>query len=58
MEWIDVRDRLPEDDSQVLTYMQDKSWYGLSMYFKERGSWFTQQHITHWMPLSPPPKEE
>ena len=71
MEWISVKDKLPEDEAPVLAY------YG---FFRENDDLGTRfigtltffvfdknphwQHestglfVTHWMPLPEPPKEE
>lgn len=62
MEWISVKDRLPEDIINVLIYnpeleggvdvafydINENEWCGLSSY--------RLIGITHWMPLPEPPK--
>lgn len=58
MSWISVKDRLPEDASDVLIVWAD----GVSeaCYFDE--TWCRDGRrllsVTHWMPLPEPPKEE
>ena len=63
-EWISVKDRLPEIDTQVLCFTG--SSVQLAMY-EGNDKWFTNYHsytlegknlFTHWMPLPEPPKEE
>ena len=58
-QWIRVEDRLPERYKKVLTYGTD---YGVQenwLIRVEKGiSWSMGYHITHWMPLPEPPKEE
>jgi len=69
-EWISMKDRLPEEDKQVLTYaIQSKNIhddgfpYQTGVYI--RGRWLTDhfcessfiENVTHWMPLPEPPKE-
>jgi hypothetical protein len=68
-EWISVKDRLPEDITDVLTYGyhwkhqiaqldflggNEKAWYGKNIGFIGR---VNSTNITHWMPLPYPPKE-
>lgn len=65
-EWISVKDRLPEDNENVLAHTR----YGEIRVFlsDEEGDWFdergrfysrnTSGAVTHWMPLPEPPKEE
>ena len=54
MEWISVKDRLPEDGIKVLVAYNTgyvttgRQWFG-----KWNG-----EGITHWMPLPPAPKED
>ena len=64
-EWISVKDRSPEDDSDVIAYLQTGEegrifpanyangvWY--DCIFKKRAT----ETTTHWMPIPQPPKEE
>jgi hypothetical protein len=67
MEWISVKDRLPNNVYDVLVIgkgWDDMEWHRI--YFLEDGEWYTQDaelvsrmsqsKITHWMPLPEPPK--
>lgn len=71
MEWISVKDRLPEDEVspsakqvKVLTAIKGKNGYTVrtQLRFKDRYDKFAWKYsagdITHWMPLPEPPKEE
>lgn len=65
MNWINVKDRLPENTDNVLAFSskahnvncsvevafldEDKQWKGAPTYFTDG--------ITHWQPLPDPPKE-
>jgi hypothetical protein len=63
MEWISVKDRLPENEENVIAYSTasniencrveiaffNEIWCGAPTYFLE--------HITHWQPLPSPPKQ-
>ena len=61
MEWISVRDRLPEDQVEVLVATRskngvrniDKGYLAID-HFIHRG----RAEVTHWMPLPEPPKED
>ena len=63
MEWISVKDRLPEAYATYLVY--GRSVYGIVFadYYGD-GEWLTSndltnitRFVTHWMPLPTPPKE-
>ncbi len=63
MEWVNIKDRLPEEGQRVLCfngyiYLKD---YDSVFYDGERhwtGSRIGQiAEVTHWMPLPQPPKE-
>lgn len=71
MNWISVKERLPQDEKPVLTYYGfDHGDGDLGMKFMGTLSYFCfdpnphWQHashnlvVTHWMPLPEPPKEE
>ncbi len=61
-EWISVKDRLPEDNKEVLIYCG--SYHELGWYESDNKSWRSDflgcctDDITHWMPLPQPPKGE
>lgn len=66
-EWISVKDRLPEDEKQVLVYDRIHKTCTIGNYKKteENDYWVAYQgessiwyNITHWMPLPEPPKGE
>ncbi len=62
-EWISVKDRLPEDDSFVIT-INEFGYYRFLAFDGE--CWRTDDHkmmglvvpVTHWMPLPEPPGED
>ena len=63
MEWISVKDRLPEKEDDVLAYefrgdvsiayISGYEWRNL-----ESGYVMDASYVTHWMPLPEPPKEQ
>ena len=58
--WISVKDRLPENDSEVLTCSILGAYY-ICQYHSQAGfdvTVFNGTKITHWMPLPTPPKGE
>ena len=64
-EWISVDDRLPEDDSDVLAYLQIDQEGRIYPANYAKGVWFdcifntpATGTTTHWMPLPEPPKGE
>lgn len=64
MEWISVRDRLPDEGENVLCYYVDDRWgWGMRVDHRVKGSihFFHgisyAQDVTYWMPLPKPPKE-
>jgi Protein of unknown function (DUF551) len=60
MKWINVDDRLPDDDKDVLTYSDDKYYpFWISYYCHQSNTWLsTDDHlkvnVSHWMELTPP----
>lgn len=61
MDWISVRDRLPEQEEYVAVY--DAADGCVSVAYTFEGWWRTDgdadpEQVTHWMPLPEPPKEE
>jgi len=66
MEWISVKDRLPEDISLVLAFGEN---YHDAVFFaySNKVDWFDPDivhnskidkgDVTHWMPLPEPPKQ-
>lgn len=64
MNWINVKDRLPENLQCVLVYAQGDR--NLTAFFKNNIFYCYDiksemlddiEFVTHWMPLPPPPKE-
>ena len=63
--WISVDDRLPEDDSDTLAYLQIGEEGRIYPANYAKGVWFdcifntpVTESTTHWMPLPEPPKGE
>ena len=63
--WISVDDRLPEDDSDTLAYLQIGEEGRIYPANYAKGVWFdcifntpVTKSTTHWMPLPEPPKGE
>ena len=59
-EWISVKDRLPEDDDDVLILIYGKV---IGVGYRINGKWKSIAKakapvVTHWMSLPEPPKEE
>lgn len=61
--WIPVTKRLPENEQDIIAYMDDGEESRIIPCNYSRGVWFDcmfdkkANHITHWMPLPEPPKE-
>ena len=60
MEWISVKDRLPDDEENVLAFVFGEAEVCCLKNGVWRNEWmkFYDGDITHWMPLPEPPKEE
>lgn len=71
MEWISVKDRMPEDglsenQRQIKVLVAIKAKNGYTVRSQVRGKLFSDcwdwkysaGDVTHWMPLPAPPKEE
>ena len=66
MNWISVKDRLPEDDKKVLCYEIGNSISIMTfdlerkqfMPLKGSGRWISKVYVTHWMSLPEPPLED
>jgi hypothetical protein len=60
MEWIDVKDRLPELHRRVLLFRSEFDPYIGCL--DTDGHWYINGSLlyqpTHWMPLPEPPKED
>jgi hypothetical protein len=59
-QWISVKDRLPEDDREVLVVLNGESYKDVhvSWHDGEDFGWATTGYVSHWMELPAPPKEE
>lgn len=64
-QWVSVKDRLPEDDSDVLAYLRDGDKGRIYPANYAKGVWFdcffdipVTNATTHWMPLPDLPKGE
>ena len=59
VQWISVKDRLPEPNTWVLVYSKQGSYMNLKVdYITRDGSWFNSLLVTHWMPLPQKPESE
>jgi hypothetical protein len=64
-QWISAKDRLPENEQDVLAYLDDGEETRIAPCNYANGGWFdcmmncvvVLRHVTHWMPLPEPPKE-
>ena len=60
--WISVKDRLPEEEKEVLCYLGNALGKGIVVAFRRHGDWYFDgwkcPTVTHWMPLPEPPKGE
>lgn len=63
MDWISVKDRLPDRKEDVYLCCVDSLAFPGTQYirilkFYGDGTWRYGRNVTHWMPLPEPPKEE
>lgn len=62
MEWISVKDRLPENKKYVLVWEPKLDKNIIARYNEKNGYWWSDGYFfvfpTHWMPLPEPPKGE
>ena len=63
-QWISVKERLPEDNGAYLVYTQEE-YIGLFWFDRDEKEWTEESdfpclegYVTHWMPLSEPPKKD
>ena len=59
MEWISVKDHLPESDVPVLLYHHPYIGVDMRTNPKDGNIWSStsKESVTHWMPLPPNPKD-
>lgn len=57
-EWISVKDRLPEKQMKCLVYTKRGEYGGYEITYYNEGFYLQYANVTHWMPLSEPPKGE
>jgi hypothetical protein len=63
MEWISVKDRLPEDGKDYLVTDGDACMVAVYKNGIKKWDFFVYDHcwysedVTHWMPLPPPPNK-
>ena len=71
MNWISVKDRLPDDEEAVLIYwgfdfgkgLEGEEYYAIAQYICSEPKPYWSEHdkdtmvVTHWMPLPEPPEE-
>lgn len=55
--WISVKDKLPEPEVNVLVCAYGDIYIGFIQDQQWRNSNWSALHVTHWMPLPPPPNE-
>ena len=64
-EWISVKDILPDNEQDVLAYLNDGEETRIAPCNFANGVWFDRtmncvvvlSHVTHWMSLPEPPEE-
>ncbi len=59
MEWVSVKDRLPEADQKVLVFSGGQ-YFEVKYYIPRKDAWYPGGlpigNSSHWMPLPDPPK--
>lgn len=61
MNWISVKDGLPEKPGRFLIYSDlgnDSSRIWVTQFLDKAQGFLFAYHVTHWMPLPEPPKED
>lgn len=67
MEWISVKERLPEENQRVILHIPMVAEGGnvrtgwlepIKMWFTDSRDRLFYKQVTHWMPLPEPPKED
>ena len=64
MEWISVKERLPENGKEVMTFSRENGHTFYDLAFRESNTWTvsftprTLSHVKFWMPLPEPPKSK
>ena len=62
VEWISVKDRLPEDEGYAFAWEPNLKRIIISRYNKKDKYWWNDEYFfvfpTHWMPLPEPPEEQ
>jgi hypothetical protein len=59
MEWISVKDRLPEKNTTVIVCSISDGHIQIKDFKGDEKNWITNylEKVTHWMPLPEPPKD-
>ena len=58
MEWISVKEKIPNTKDLVLTYSEEITGHKYRLMVPNLSISPFARSITHWMPLPEPPKEE
>lgn len=66
MEWISVKDKMPNDGCDVIIAFKwrggQSNWSEIGRYDELKDEWYNGdgnlREVTHWMPLPEPPKEK
>lgn len=60
MEWVEVKDRLPPENTAVLVYIADRGTAMLTHFYKDFAlarcgeNGFEEHGVTHWIAVVPP----